>query len=383
MEYAGINVQSDGYYEMDGMSWKSAVEEVAAAARWKADRCLAFELEESRAITCGCDKYLSGIRPSKTARTGNRKGAAVDNELLFNLCDSNGAYLVSGNDSPEQNDIKDSNSLKLEDMQSLLDCHLSMTDPSLLPEYFQCVPTPAPTAAPTPAPTAAPTPVPTAAPTPAPTTTPTPVPTIAATPVPNASSACVDAPDGSFTNSNGFSRTCAWVKEKSKRCDVNRYGKYCPVTCGYCTPAPCFDAPDGSFNSSDGISRTCAWVKKKSEKRCDLKKFGTLCPVTCGHCASTPCVDAPDFSFTKSSGSPRKCAWVNKKRETRCSLDSYGAFCPVTCGLCTPCVDAPYGSFTNSKGKKKGCAWVSKKESRCKSNLYGSSCPVTCGYCTP
>ena len=268
LEYAGIDTTSSNvhYYDMDGTSWKSAVEGSFAATGvvpstyndavyddWITNRCLQFEIGTDRGVRCGqCEKYIymsgGSADQSETWNFGERQDIAVGTEVVFDLCDSNGNYITAlsdENDNPETVDVSSSNPDILQELSAMADCHLAATYASITetPDFTtECNPdfgnveeddsTSSPTGAPTAAPTAEETSAPTLAPTRAPTGGPTLSPTTTPTSGPTTSSICKDAEDYSFYHNN-VARTCEWVGNRDRRCAW--YGaSHCPVECGLC-----------------------------------------------------------------------------------------------------------------------------------------------------
>ncbi|CAB9519655.1 Arylsulfatase G [Seminavis robusta] len=145
-DYAGISESSsNGWYETDGVSWKD---------RWARpvvdDRCLLVELDYDRAVVCKCEKYLviGSTADSTTLSRATRFGLVGSSPASFDLCDGDGAYRTSPDNSPEAS-VADTIDSRLED---LMDCHVAMTDPDETPAYGTCNalalgPTPAPTTA--------------------------------------------------------------------------------------------------------------------------------------------------------------------------------------------------------------------------------------------
>ncbi|EGB08105.1 hypothetical protein AURANDRAFT_64364 [Aureococcus anophagefferens] len=121
------------------------------------------------------------------------------------------------------------------------------------------------------APTPAPTPEPTAAPTPAPTTAPT-------------ATRCEDDDDWLYDGKDG--RGCAWIAEKTSRCDGKDGAREaCPLSCGACEPA-CEDSKSW-FSKKE--SNNCEWVAEKPDSRCSKKsddkaKAKDVCQLACGTC---------------------------------------------------------------------------------------------------
>ena len=147
-------------------------------------------------------------------------------------------------------------------------------------------PTPRPiaeTPRPTPRPTQRPSPRPTKRPTPEP----TPRPTAAADEIvedPRPTSRCEDDDDWLYDGKDG--RGCAWIAEKTSRCDGKDGAREaCPATCGECEPA----CEDDETWFSKKSSNNCRWVAEKPDSRCSKKsndkvKAKDACPVACGTC---------------------------------------------------------------------------------------------------
>ncbi|KAH8092748.1 10-hydroxy-9-(phosphonooxy)octadecanoate phosphatase [Aureococcus anophagefferens] len=108
-------------------------------------------------------------------------------------------------------------------------------------------------------------------PTPAPTTTPT-------------ATRCEDDDDWLYDGKDG--RGCAWIAEKTFRCDGKDGAREaCPATCGECEPA----CEDDETWFSKKSSNNCRWVAEKPDSRCSRKsddkvKAKDACPVACGTC---------------------------------------------------------------------------------------------------
>ncbi|CAB9521490.1 expressed unknown protein [Seminavis robusta] len=133
LDYAGVA----DYYDMDGKSWKNAVQNSARLEFWRDERCLVFELDRDRAVRCGCDKYmeLPDLLQSEKGRI-NDDGVYQDEELLFNVCDDTGVSVPSGAASPEVNDLKSSKPGKHAAMKSILYNHIEYTQADNDPMEF-------------------------------------------------------------------------------------------------------------------------------------------------------------------------------------------------------------------------------------------------------
>ena len=239
LEYARI----PNPYDMDGLSWKSAVEGIGNSYQsWLDNRCLMFELGFDRAVRCGCDKYvyMPDATNSTTAMIGSMRGLETGEEVLFNLCDGNGDYIdaASGGSNPEASLVNDAT--KLAEMRSIVDCHLAKTHPDEDPDYFkQCDATPS--ASPTDAPSVTPTTsqVPTTSQQPS-SNQPSVSPSESNTPT----TSCIDSTTWTFTTNNGVTQGCSTVAQNpSNRCSrVGDDGRSaldaCPNSCNQACASP-------------------------------------------------------------------------------------------------------------------------------------------------
>jgi arylsulfatase A-like enzyme len=210
LDFAGIPAP----YEMDGKSWKDVVptpdnEEgnPSLAANWRNERCLFFENGQDRAARCGCYKYLNIFdETSSTYKQGRAPGWGLANNIndnLFDLCGGTGSYIVDSLNNQEEATVE--NELEQNDLQELLECHLSITDPDNQPVYAECSTTSAPTSA------------------------------------PSAYDCSESGQDQfSFTNNSGLTKThsCNWLsnaRNKSRLCNRHEVSSVCPVTCNACS----------------------------------------------------------------------------------------------------------------------------------------------------
>lgn len=140
LDYAGLKP----YYGMDGTSWRDAAEDSEEELAWM-ERCLAFELEEDRAVRCGCHKLLSiGGAVSTTTNRGENRGftLAADGMNFFDLCDGG---LLTSVTSPGPNPEVDGTVLVpaddvVERLTTELQCLVGKTLPSNqeTPDYVGC-----------------------------------------------------------------------------------------------------------------------------------------------------------------------------------------------------------------------------------------------------
>jgi hypothetical protein len=134
LDYAGVDSSSPGWCNLDGVSWKAAVEQQDGT--WN-ERCVVVEAETDRGVTCGCDKCLS-LDDSVTTATATKgtQNNLVTTSSLFDLCDGGGKHIASPETSPET--IAASNDVTLASLQAVLDCHLDMTLPAIAPQCGLC-----------------------------------------------------------------------------------------------------------------------------------------------------------------------------------------------------------------------------------------------------
>ena len=215
LDYAGID--TNDVYKMDGKSWREAVENPdTVGAEWRSDRCLFYEIGKDRAVRCGCHKYMHFFDPEnsetkKEAQKNNLIPSDSDTpgpaaNYLFNICDESGISVASPSDNPEyyEGDLKSHDSLLLNEMQMMIECHLSKTEPDQDPHYYECdeMFSNRPTGTPTGAPSAAPT-------------------------------ICENSNE-LFEDGRGILRNCTdpWIVERDSRC--KQFGSICPLACGWC-----------------------------------------------------------------------------------------------------------------------------------------------------
>ena len=138
LDFAGLGET----YSMDGTSWKDAIDDDIVGDDWKANRCLFFESSLERAVRCGCYKYveLSDTSPEKLEAEDTGNNWWSGNEVLFNLCDTSGNYIVAdrSTESPEITNIIADNQDLADDLRSVLNCHLSKTNANADPIYQEC-----------------------------------------------------------------------------------------------------------------------------------------------------------------------------------------------------------------------------------------------------
>lgn len=162
LDIAGISnttAVSGSWYEMDGKSWNTAIQnEKGEEADWRDNRCLFFESGDDRAVRCGCDKYMllgaSSPEASEAGAAGWDGWSTSTTEVLTDLCDSDKEYVTASDtvESGEAENIVLSEPLKAVDMATLMTCHLDRTDARdadvVAPLYSECtgsIATPSPT----------------------------------------------------------------------------------------------------------------------------------------------------------------------------------------------------------------------------------------------
>ena len=108
LDFAGITPN----YELDGMSWKDVSDDEDLATWWENSRCLFFELEQDRAVRCGCYKYLSIFEQTNTVSTtykrGTQKELSNDLKNLFDLCDGTTDYVTDPTNNKEAQSVLNS-----------------------------------------------------------------------------------------------------------------------------------------------------------------------------------------------------------------------------------------------------------------------------------
>jgi len=123
LDYAGI---VDTTYDMDGISWRKAVERGLDEMEWNSNRCLFQEIEFDRSIRCGCYKYMELNSNGNTYSRGSRRyGLDVGTEVLYDLCTNEGIYDVTNN--AETNNIKNDLPSKVTELEQELQCHIEKT----------------------------------------------------------------------------------------------------------------------------------------------------------------------------------------------------------------------------------------------------------------
>jgi len=221
LEYAKINPS----YYTDGTSWKEAVADAAIEESWRTDRCLFYEIDQDRAIRCGCYKYMDIFdTTSETYNLGENNGFAnALGGMMFDLCggdDDPDAYATDSNNIREKMPVTLTEELDKTQtaLVDILECHIQNTDPELTADYSPCYgDTWAPSASPSTSPSESPSEAPTA------------------TPI-----ACED--DAVYTFGN-LDRDCNWLsgRDDAKKADIclrkdsgSIVADYCRVTCNFC-----------------------------------------------------------------------------------------------------------------------------------------------------
>mmetsp|Transcript_13078 Transcript_13078/g.36191 ORF Transcript_13078/g.36191 Transcript_13078/m.36191 type:complete len:850 (+) Transcript_13078:53-2602(+) len=128
LDFAGITPS----YNLDGMSWKKALESDSQRDFFKDGRCLFFEIEQDRAARCGCYKYLTINDPndSTTYSRGGAQGLSVQPANLFDLCGGTSEYITDKATNQEAANLLAIEPTKAAELLVALECHLDRTDGS-------------------------------------------------------------------------------------------------------------------------------------------------------------------------------------------------------------------------------------------------------------
>jgi len=267
MDFAGITPP----YELDGQSWKDAIGNIAEENYWKNERCLFFEIDQDRAVRCGCYKYIELFSNSggtfRRGRTGGLSNSIGGN--LFDLCNNAGNYITANTNNREETTVSDLDAE--DDLVAALECYLENSDPDNSPEYSVCGSTPPtgtpPTASP---PTGSP---PTANPTPQPTNAP---PTVPPTASPQNDPTCEDSPFEGVVGRN--LRSCEWLLSRN-RCGRTKFSSHCQATCDTCDDT-CIDSR--LWFEYNGEEVRCS--NGVTNAMCSDEDIAKTCPLTCGTC---------------------------------------------------------------------------------------------------
>lgn len=332
-DYAGITPS----YEVDGQSWKDVIGDSEKEAYWKNDRCLFFEVEQDRAVRCGCYKYLDILDDSSTTYTrGDQK--ELSNSLdgnLFDLCDGTGEY-ITDNDNNREGATVVMDDVETE-LLAALACHIAATDPNETPDYSVCgsLATNNPTSSPT---TSSPNATPTASPTTSspttsspdapPTATPTATPTASSTTsIPTTSSPDV-FPTSTPTVTPTATSSAIPTASPSTISMVTESPTASPTEAA--SPA-CLDSP---LKVKVGRrNRNCAWVVKKN--KCGKIKFWAFCRASCGKCDKCKETKLKIRAKVNGTNTLIKCRnEVADDTETFCAMEDVALSCPKTCDLC-------------------------------------------------
>jgi len=248
MDFAGIIPD----YELDGKSWKDAIENTDEEEYWKHERCLFFELEQDRAVRCGCYKYLNIFEAeTKTYRQGYQSG--LSNNIggnLFDLCGETDEYITAKDDNQEESTTDDG--VEAGELIGALECHLQNTDPKNDPDYSVCTDS-----------------------------------NVVGPPITTddddddddddmSAPTCDDSPfQGIFGR---HSRRCVWIA-KNKNCDMEKFWSHCKQSCGKCTDSSkvCIDSQLAfSYGTLDNTK--CADL---AQNDCDDAGVAQTCPGKC------------------------------------------------------------------------------------------------------
>ncbi|KAL3912812.1 MAG: hypothetical protein SGILL_006737 [Bacillariaceae sp.] len=129
-DFAGINATSPGWYDMDGMSWRSLPQGL--------DRCLIAEFERDLSVVCECDKVLfipqQNSDASYTYYQGQQDSLVNSSPGWIQLCDAIGNYYTAPYVTPEETPADYAQTR----MVDALRCHLASTRPKETPIYGTC-----------------------------------------------------------------------------------------------------------------------------------------------------------------------------------------------------------------------------------------------------
>ena len=133
MDFAGITPS----YELDGKSWKNAIDDPCKEDYWKYERFVFFEFDRDRAVRCGCYKYINSLDPDSAKPVVVNSGLSYKGGgNFFDLCDGTNEYITDNNNNREEISISvGSNEMEL---TNALLCHLIATDPNSTPDYTVC-----------------------------------------------------------------------------------------------------------------------------------------------------------------------------------------------------------------------------------------------------
>jgi len=185
------NIDDPGY-TLDGLSWKDVVGNPTKEEWWKHERCLFFEVEQDRAVRCGCYKYIDMMDGSDTYNQGGIYG--LDNTIggvFFDLCDGGTDYITDNENNREEAGENISAPSGI-DLEAVLACHETNTHPDADPVFDKCYD--------------------------------------------NTLEPLICADDTDYLQLDIDGRTCDWVAEKPEnRCDLaDDTMTKCPAACGQC-----------------------------------------------------------------------------------------------------------------------------------------------------
>lgn len=104
-DFAGITPS----YEMDGISWRNAIDSLTFESYLTDDRCLFFELYKDRAVRCGCNKYLNLYSQddplSTTYKRGLRFGYSIDLDYVYDFCGGGNEYITDPATNMEETNL--------------------------------------------------------------------------------------------------------------------------------------------------------------------------------------------------------------------------------------------------------------------------------------
>ena len=96
LDFAVINSNSNGWYDMDNKTWEAAINNFnGSLGKWNANCCLFFESSQDWAVWCGCVKFMLLSTSSTEVTKASSNGWWTGSKELINLCDKSYLYIVA------------------------------------------------------------------------------------------------------------------------------------------------------------------------------------------------------------------------------------------------------------------------------------------------
>jgi len=315
LDFAGITPN----YELDGVSWKDVSDDEDLETWWENSRCLFFELEQDRAVRCGCYKYLSIFEQTNTVSTtykrGTQKELSNDLKNLFDLCDGTTDYVTDPTNNKEAQSVLNSDVDKGTELEAMMECHDTRTHYSSDPDFSACNLSPAPVAAPVASPVASPVAAPTGP--------------------------CTgDSSTFTFPLDNAKTVECSWITKNSTK-TADRKSKYCAksdVKAGCCTTCATISAPV----AAPVVAPIAVPVATPVVAPVVAPVAAPIAvPVATPVAAPTgPCTgDSSTFTFSLDNFAKTvKCSWITQNsNKTAARKSKYCAKSDVKAGCCASC----------------------------------------------